>query len=61
MSQCMIFHQANKVLVAKGICCNMSLDIDVGLSFLLGDTHIVGQISFNLSVVDVPDHWRYSI
>ena len=59
VEKCVVLHRPNKVPVAKGICRNVSSNIVIGSTGPLGDSHVVIQISSSLSMVDVPDQWRY--
>ena len=61
VGKCVVLHRADGFPIAKGICWNVSSDVVVGSSGPLGDSHVVIQISSSLSIVDVPDKWRYSI
>ena len=61
VGKCMILHEADRVVVAKGISCKVSSDIMVGSKGPLGDNHVAVQICSNLSIADVLDDWRYSI
>ena len=57
----MVLHRLDGVPVVKGIYRNVSFDVVVGSTALLGDSHVAIQISSSLSMGDVPDEWRYSI
>ena len=57
----MVLHRADGFPIVKGICWNVSSDVVVGSSGLLGDSHVAIQISSSLSMVDVPNKWKYSI
>ena len=57
MGRCVVLKRANRVPMAKGICCNFV----IGFISPLGDSHVVLQISSSLSMALVPDDWRYSI
>ena len=46
--------------MAKGIYHNVSLNVVIGSSGLLGDSHIAIQILSTFSKIDVSDEWRYS-
>ena len=59
--KCVVLYKSHEVLVAKGICCNVSSDVVIGTTGPLGDSHVAVQISSSLSMADVPDEWRYSI
>ena len=61
VGKCVVLHRADGFPIARGICRNVSFDIVVGSSGLLGESHVAIQISSSLSIVDVPDEWRYSI
>ena len=61
MGKCVVPHRADGFSIAKRICWNVSSNVVVGYSGLLEDSHVAIQISSNLSMVDVPDEWRYSI
>ena len=53
LDKCVIFHRVDKVSIAKGICRNINSDVVVGCTNLLRDSHVVVQISSNLSLVGV--------
>ena len=57
----MVLHRADGFPIARGICRNVSSDVVVGSSGPLGESHVAIQISSSLSMVDVPNEWRYSI
>ena len=61
VGKCMVLHRADGFPIVKGICRNVSSDVVVGSSGLLGDNRVAIQISSSLSMADVPDEWRYSI
>ena len=61
VGKCMVLYKNDGVHVARGICRNVSFDIIIGTTGLLGDSHVAVQISSSLSMADVPDEWRYSI
>ena len=61
IGKCVVLQNANGAVVAKGICCNVSSDVVIGSSSLLGDSHVVVQISPILFENDVLNEWRYSI
>ena len=49
------FDRADGFPIDKGICRNVSSDVVVGSSGLLGDSRVAIQISSSLSMADVPD------
>ena len=61
MGKCVVLHNASGVVVAEGICLNVSSNIVIGSSRPLGDTHVMVQILSTLCKANVPDNWRYSI
>ena len=48
MSKQVTLHNEIGVVVAEGICCSINSKLVIWISGLLGDTHIVVQISKNL-------------
>ena len=61
VGKCVVLYKNDGVPVARGIYCNVSSDVVIGTTGPLGDSHVAVQISSSLSMVDVPDEWRYSI
>ena len=61
VGKCVVLYRNDRMPVARGICRNVSSDIVIGTTGPLGDSHVAVQISFSLSMADVPDEWRYSI
>ena len=61
VGKCVVLHRANGFPIARGICQNVCSDIVVGSTGPLGESHVAIQISFSLSMADIPDEWRYSI
>ena len=61
VGKCVVLHRPEGVPIAKEICRNVSFDIVVGSTSPLGDSQVAIQISSSLSMVGVPNKWRYSI
>ena len=61
VGKCVVLHRADGFPIARGICRNVCSDVVVGSTGPLGESHVAIQISSSLSMVDVPDEWRYSI
>ena len=61
VGKCVVLHRADGFPIARGICRNVCSDVVVGSTSPLGESHVAIQISSSLSMVDVPNEWRYSI
>ena len=61
VGKCVVLQNASGVIVASGICHNVSSNAIIGSLELFDDTHVMVQISSSLCEDDVQDKWRYSV